>query len=212
MKLSQKTSLRLTAFSGLLPLIYILSRITQINHPAEPSLLLQIISVALLILTEGVLICSIVGGIFLTEESKSFAAFFFTALSFFIFLIGLVYLSIFFGAAEPLSAAFGFADLAGGAFAVTALPYVVYLFSCIRKEQRGMRILSAVYGIFGTAGLLQFFLMAATGDGMDVEGVTYPAYYSLLTMDALAVLCIIPAVIGIILLILIWRETGLENH
>ena len=75
-----------------------------------------------------------------------------------------------------------------------------------------MHILSAVYGIFGTAGLLQFFLMAATGDGMDVAGVTYPAYYSLLTMDALAVLCIIPAVIGIILLILIWRETGLENH
>ena len=206
MKLTKTTALRLMALSGLLPLLYIISCITTQGYPqVEPTFPQLIISGIIVLLTAVILICGVIGGFSLIECGKSFASFIFMISSGFMTFILLMSVPILFSSPNPQSILFGLGDIAGYGFALTAIFYTVVLFSHIKKENRKWKALAAVYWVFGILGLIQGILMTPIGDSMDVANAVYPAYYSLFTMDALAVTCIVPAILGIILLILVWK-------
>ena len=206
MKPTKTAALRLMALSGLLPLLYVISYINTLGYPlAEPSFPQLILSAGITLLTTAVLICGIIGGIFLTAETKSFAALFFTMLSGVMLFFLIFYISIIFGTENPLYAAFGLGDFARFSFGLTSVFYAVFLFSFAAKENRKCKIFSAAYGAFGIVGIIQYILIMVLGNRTEGGSLADPSIYSLFTMDALAVTCVIPAILGIILLILVWK-------
>lgn len=206
MKFTKTTALRLMALSGLLPLLYIISCITTQGYPqVEPTFPQLIISGIIVLLTAVILVCGVIGGFSLIEDGKSFASFLFMIASGFLTFILLMYVLILFSSPNPQSIVFAMGDFSGYGFAFTAIFYTVVLFSHVKKENKKIKPFAAAYGVFGILGLIQVIMMITTGDSMDVANAVYPAYYSLFTIDALAVTCIVPAILGIILLILVWK-------
>ena len=206
MKLSKTTALRLMALSGLLPLLYVISRINSHGYPlVEPTFPQLILSAFIVILTSVILVLGIIGGVLLTKKTESFSPFGFTLASGIMFLFMMFYVWLLFNSSNPISIAISLGDFAGFSFCFTAIFYAVFLSSVVGKENRKIRSLSTVYGVFSIISIIQIVMMPAIGDSMDVANAVYPAYYSLFTMDAVTVTCIIPAILGIILLILVWK-------
>lgn len=206
MKLTKTTALRLMALSGLLPLLYIISRINTQGYPqVEPTTPQLVLSAVIVLLTAVILVCGVIGGILLAKETASFAAIFFAVFSGITVFFLLMYVLLLFSSSNPLTSLFGLGDVAGFGFGLTAVFYMVLLFSFAAKENKKIKPFAAAYGVFGILGIIQFVLITVIGDSMDVANAVYPAYYSLFTIDALAVTCIVPAILGIILLILVWK-------
>ena len=206
MKLTKTASLRLMALSGLLPLLYIITRINRHGYPlAEPTFPQLILLACIVILTAVILVSGIIGGVLLTKKTESFSPFGFTLASGIMFLFILYYVWLLFNSSNPLSIAFSLGDIAGFSFGFTAIFYAVFLSSVVGKENRKLRTLSIAYGVFSIITIIQFVMTSAIGDSMDVANAVYPAYYSLFTMDAVTVTCIFPAILGILLLIFVWK-------
>ena len=206
MKLTKTASIRLMALSGLLPLLYIITRINRHGYPlAEPTLPQLILLACIVILTAVILVSGIIGGVLLTKKTESFSPFGFTLASGIMFLFILYYVWLLFNSSNPLSIAFSLGDIAGFSFGFTAIFYAVFLSSVVGKENRKLRTLSIAYGVFSIITIIQFVMTPAIGDSMDVANAVYPAYYSLFTMDAVTVTCIFPAILGILLLIFVWK-------
>ena len=207
MKLTKTTALRLMALSGLLPLLYIISSITTQGYPqVEPTFPQLIISGIIVLLTAAILICGVIGGIILSKETVSFAAIFFTIFSGIMVFFLLIYALIIFGTENPLRVIFGMGDFAGFGFGLTAIFYAVCLFSHVKKDGRNIKTLSVTYGVFGILGIMQYIMIMVLGNRTEGGNPNDPLFYSLFTMDALTVTCIIPAILGVILLILLWRS------
>ena len=206
MKLTKTTALRLMALSGLLPLLYIISCITTQGYPqVEPTLPQLILSAGVAFLTAVILICGVVGGILLAKETTSFAALGFAVLSGVMGFFLLMYVPILFGSPNPQTLLFGLGDFAGSGFCLTAILYMMILFSFAGKENRKTKPLAAAYGVFGIIGIIQFILIMVLGNRTDGGSLSDPSIYALFTQDALAVTCVFPAILGIILLILVWK-------
>ena len=206
MKLTKTASIRLMALSGLLPLLYIITRINRHGYPlAEPTFPQLILLACIVILTAVILVSGIIGGVLLTKKTESFSPFGFTLASGIMFLFILYYMWLLFNSSNPLSIAFSLGDIAGFSFGFTAIFYAVFLSSVVGKENRKLRTLSISYGVFSIITIIQFVMTSAIGDSMDVANAVYPAYYSLFTMDAITVTCIFPAILGILLLIFVWK-------
>lgn len=206
MKLTKTASIRLMALSGLLPLLYIITRINRHGYPlAEPTFPQLILLACIVILTAVILVSGIIGGVLLTKKTESFSPFGFTLASGIMFLFILYYVWLLFNSSNPLSIAFSLGDIAGFSFGFTAIFYAVFLSSVVGKENRKLRTLSIAYGVFSIISIIQIVMMPAIGDSMDVANAVYPAYYSLFTMDAVTFTCIIPAILGILLLIFVWK-------
>ncbi|MBQ4134974.1 MAG: hypothetical protein IJD66_05665 [Methanocorpusculum sp.] len=206
MKLTKTASIRLMALSGLLPLLYIITRINRHGYPlAEPTFPQLILLACIVILTAVILVSGIIGGVLLTKKTESFSPFGFTLASGIMFLFILYYVWLLFNSSNPLSIAFSLGDIAGFSFGFTAIFYAVFLSSVVGKENRKLRTLSIAYGVFSIITIIQFVMTPAIGDSMDVANAVYPAYYSLFTMDAVTVTCIFPAILGILLLIFVWK-------
>ena len=206
MKLTKTASIRLMALSGLLPLLYIITRINRHGYPlAEPTFPQLILLACIVILTAVILVSGIIGGVLLTKKTESFSPFGFTLASGIMFLFILYYVWLLFNSSNPLSIAFSFGDIAGFSFGFTAIFYAVFLSSVVGKENRKLRTLSIAYGVFSIITIIQFVMTSVIGDSMDVANAVYPAYYSLFTMDAVTVTCIFPAILGILLLIFVWK-------
>ena len=206
MKLTKTASIRLMALSGLLPLLYIITRINRHGYPlAEPTFPQLILLACIVILTAVILVSGIIGGVLLTKKTESFSPFGFTLASGIMFLFILYYVWLLFNSSNPLSIAFSLGDIAGFSFGITAIFYAVFLSSVVGKENRKLRTLSIAYGVFSIITIIQFVMTSAIGDSMDVANAVYPAYYSLFTMDAITVTCIFPAILGILLLIFVWK-------
>lgn len=206
MKLTKTASIRLMALSGLLPLLYIITRINRHGYPlAEPTFPQLILLACIVILTAVILVSGIIGGVLLTKKTESFSPFGFTLASGIMFLFILYYVWLLFNSSNPLSIAFSLGDIAGFSFGFTAIFYAVFLSSVVGKENRKHRTLSIAYGVFSIITIIQFVMTSAIGDSMDVANAVYPAYYSLFTMDAVTVTCIFPAILGILLLIFVWK-------
>lgn len=206
MKLTKTASIRLMALSGLLPLLYIITRINRHGYPlAEPTFPQLILLACIVILTAVILVSGIIGGVLLTKKTESFSPFGFTLASGIMFLFILYYVWLLFNSSNPLSIAFSLGDIAGFSFGFTAIFYAVFLSSVVGKENRKLRTLSIAYGVFSIITIIQFVMIPAIGDSMDVANAVYPAYYSLFTMDAVTVTCIFPAILGILLLIFVWK-------
>jgi len=206
MKLTKTASIRLMALSGLLPLLYIITRINRHGYPlAEPTFPQLILLACIVILTAVILVSGIIGGVLLTKKTESFSPFGFTLASGIMFLFILYYMWLLFNSSNPLSIAFSLGDIAGFSFGFTAIFYAVFLSSVVGKENRKLRTLSIAYGVFSIITIIQFVMTSAIGDSMDVANAVYPAYYSLFTMDAVTVTCIFPAILGILLLIFVWK-------
>ena len=206
MKLTKTASIRLMALSGLLPLLYIITRINRHGYPlAEPTFPQLILLACIVILTAVILVSGIIGGVLLTKKTESFSPFGFTLASGIMFLFILYYVWLLFNSSNPLSIAFSLGDIAGFSFGFTAIFYAVFLSSVVGKENRKLRTLSIAYGVFSIIMIIQFVMTSAIGDSMDVANAVYPAYYSLFTMDAVTVTCIFPAILGILLLIFVWK-------
>ena len=206
MKLTKTASIRLMALSGLLPLLYIITRINRHGYPlAEPTFPQLILLACIVILTAVILVSGIIGGVLLTKKTESFSPFGFTLASGIMFLFILYYMWLLFNSSNPLSIAFSLGDIAGFSFGFTAIFYAVFLSSVVGKENRKLRTLSISYGVFSIITIIQFVMTSAIGDSMDVANAVYPAYYSLFTMDAVTVTCIFPAILGILLLIFVWK-------
>jgi len=206
MKLTKTASIRLMALSGLLPLLYIITRINRHGYPlAEPTFPQLILLACIVILTAVILVSGIIGGVLLTKKTESFSPFGFTLASGIMFLFILYYVWLLFNSSNPLSIAFSLGDIAGFSFGFTAIFYAVFLSSVVGKENRKLRTLSIAYGVFSIITIIQFVMTSAIGDSMDVANAVYPAYYSLFTMDAVTVTCIFPAILGILLLIFVWK-------
>ena len=206
MKLTKTASIRLMALSGLLPLLYIITRINRHGYPlAEPTFPQLILLACIVILTAVILVSGIIGGVLLTKKTESFSPFGFTLASGIMFLFILYYMWLLFNSSNPLSIAFSLGDIAGFSFGFTAIFYAVFLSSVVGKENRKLRTLSIAYGVFSIITIIQFVMTSAIGDSMDVANAVYPAYYSLFTMDAITVTCIFPAILGILLLIFVWK-------
>ena len=206
MKLTKTASIRLMALSGLLPLLYIITRINRHGYPlAEPTFPQLILLACIVILTAVILVSGIIGGVLLTKKTESFSPFGFTLASGIMFLFILYYVWLLFNSSNPLSIAFSLGDIAGFSFGFTAIFYAVFLSSVVGKENRKLRTLSIAYGVFSIITIIQFVMTSAIGDSMDVANAVYPAYYSLFTMDAITVTCIFPAILGILLLIFVWK-------
>ena len=206
MKLTKTASIRLMALSGLLPLLYIITRINRHGYPlAEPTFPQLILLACIVILTAVILVSGIIGGVLLTKKTESFSPFGFTLASGIMFLFILYYVWLLFNSSNPLSIAFSLGDIAGFSFGFTAIFYAVFLSSVVGKENRKLRTLSIAYGVFSIIMIIQFVMTSAIGDSMDVANAVYPAYYSLFTMDAVTFTCIIPAILGILLLIFVWK-------
>jgi len=206
MKLTKTASIRLMALSGLLPLLYIITRINRHGYPlAEPTFPQLILLACIVILTAVILVSGIIGGVLLTKKTESFSPFGFTLASGIMFLFILYYMWLLFNSSNPLSIAFSLGDIAGFSFGFTAIFYAVFLSSVVGKENRKLRTLSIAYGVFSIITIIQFVMTPAIGDSMDVANAVYPAYYSLFTMDAVTVTCIFPAILGILLLIFVWK-------
>ena len=206
MKLTKTASIRLMALSGLLPLLYIITRINRHGYPlAEPTFPQLILLACIVILTAVILVSGIIGGVLLTKKTESFSPFGFTLASGIMFLFILYYVWLLFNSSNPLSIAFSLGDIAGFSFGFTAIFYAVFLSSVVGKENRKLRTLSIAYGVFSIITIIQFVMIPAIGDSMDVANAVYPAYYSLFTMDAVTFTCIIPAILGILLLIFVWK-------
>ena len=206
MKLTKTASIRLMALSGLLPLLYIITRINRHGYPlAEPTFPQLILLACIVILTAVILVSGIIGGVLLTKKTESFSPFGFTLASGLMFLFILYYVWLLFNSSNPLSSAFSLGDIAGFSFGFTAIFYAVFLSSVVGKENRKLRTLSIAYGVFSIISIIQIVMMPAIGDSMDVANAVYPAYYSLFTMDAVTFTCIIPAILGILLLIFVWK-------
>ena len=72
MKLTKTTALRLMALSGLLPLLYIISRINTQGYPqVEPTTPQLVLSAVIVLLTAVILVCGVIGGILLAKETAS---------------------------------------------------------------------------------------------------------------------------------------------
>ena len=206
MKLTKTASIRLMALSGLLPLLYIITRINRHGYPlAEPTFPQLILLACIVILTAVILVSGIIGGVLLTKKTESFSPFGFTLASGIMFLFILYYVWLLFNSSNPLSIAFSLGDIAGFSFGFTAIFYAVFLSSVVGKENRKLRTLSIAYGVFSIITIIQFVMTSVIGDSMDVANAVYPAYYSLFTMDAVTVTCIFPAILGILLLIFVWK-------
>lgn len=206
MKLTKTASIRLMALSGLLPLLYIITRINRHGYPlAEPTFPQLILLACIVILTAVILVSGIIGGVLLTKKTESFSPFGFTLASGIMFLFILYYVWLLFNSSNPLSIAFSLGDIAGFSFGFTAIFYAVFLSSVVGKENRKLRTLSIAYGVFSIITIIQFVMTSAIGDSMDVANAVYPAYYSLFTMDAVTVTCIFTAILGILLLIFVWK-------
>ena len=189
-----------------LPLLYIITRINRHGYPlAEPTFPQLILLACIVILTAVILVSGIIGGVLLTKKTESFSPFGFTLASGIMFLFILYYVWLLFNSSNPLSIAFSLGDIAGFSFGFTAIFYAVFLSSVVGKENRKLRTLSIAYGVFSIITIIQFVMTPAIGDSMDVANAVYPAYYSLFTMDAVTVTCIFPAILGILLLIFVWK-------
>ena len=206
MNISKTTALRLMALSCLLPLLYVISRINSHGYPlVEPTFPQLILSACIVILTAVILVSGIIGGVLLTKKTESFSPFGFTLASGIMFLFMMFYVWLLFNSSNPLSIAISLGDFAGFSFCLTAIFYAVFLSSVVGKDNRKLRFLSIAYGVFSIITIIQFIMTSVIGDSMDVANAVYPAYYSLFTMDAVTVTCIIPAFIGILLMIFVWK-------
>lgn len=207
MKFTKMAALRMMTLSGLLPLLYIISRINTQGYPqVEPVFPQLIISVVIVLLTAAILVCGVIGGIILSKETVSFAAIFFTLFSGIMVFFLLIYALIILGTENPLHAIFGMGDFAGFGFGLTAIFYAVCIFSQGKKDVFTIKTLSATYGVLGILGIMQYIIIMVLGNKTEGANPNGPLFYSLFTMDALTVTCIIPAILGIILLILVWKS------
>ena len=81
----------------------------------------------------------------------------------------------------------------------------VFFFSG-KKDGFTIKTLSATYGVFGILGIMHYIMIMVLGNRTEGGNPNDSLFYSLFTMDALAVTCIVPAILGVILLILVWRR------
>ena len=207
MKFTKIAALRMMTLSGLLPLLYIISRINTEGYPqVEPAFPQLILSVVIVIMTALILVCGVIGGIILSKETVSFAAIFFTVFSGIMIFFLLIYAPIILGTDNPLCAIFEMGDFAGFGFGLTAIFYAVCIFFSGKKDCFTIKTLSATYGVFGILGIMHYIMIMVLGNRTEGGNPNDPLFYSLFTMDALAVTCIVPAILGVILLILVWRR------